>query len=485
MLLALLPMVALPVVGALLSLSGRREFIRWGSVAVACATFLCSLVAVFSSQLPVTFSSLFRLDAMGGVFLLTTCLLYGVAAIYAGGYVGPARTLEDRQYVRRFYALLHLFGFTLIMVPLINNMAVLWIAIELTTITSALLVAIEDSDVALEAAWKYALIASAGLALALIGVVVLYMAGSAILGPSYEPNWTSLVAIAPHLSPGLTVVSLLFVVAGFGTKVGFVPMHTWLPDAHSEAPSPVSALLSGALLASALYGVLRFATITERAAGHVAAQHIFLIFGLLSLLAASFFVLRQNDFKRLLAYSSIEHMGILALAAAFGTPLALYGLFLHVMTHGSAKSLAFFSAGSVLRRYGTKEIAHIRSVIRSMPWTGLCLICAVLAIGGLPPFGTFRSELLIIIGGFSSPIPLAAGALLILVNLAFLGVTWAGTEMAFSQPGRDIILPKAGEVSPWIVTALAIDLFFLVTIGLYVPAPLAHLLHTAVAIMEG
>jgi hydrogenase-4 component F len=155
------------------------------------------------------------------------------------------------------------------------------------------------------------------------------------------------------------------------------------------------------------------------------------------------------------------------------------------MTHGSAKSLAFFSAGSVLRRYGTKEISHIRSVIRSMPWTGLCLICAALAISGLPPFGTFRSELLVIIGGFSSPTPIAAGVLLLLVNLAFLGVTWASTEMTFSQPGRDVTLPKAGEVSPWIVTALAIDLFFLIAIGLYVPAPLAHLLHAAVTILEG
>jgi len=286
---------------------------------------------------------------------------------------------------------------------------VLWIAIELTTISSALLVAIQDTDRALEAAWKYALIASAGLALALNGVILLYAAGASALGSTYEPNWTSLMAVAPKLPPGLVVLSLLFAAAGFGAKAGLVPMHTWLPDAHSEAPSAVSGMLSGALLANAMYAIFRFATIATRAAGPLAVQRVLTIFGILSLLAAAFFVLRQSDYKRLLAYSSIEHMGILALAAAFGTPLALYGLFMHVINHGAAKSLVFFGSGSVLRKYGSKEIDHVGGIMGLMPWTGPALLAGAFAISGLPPFGIFRSELLIVAGGFAGGSFVVAG----------------------------------------------------------------------------
>ncbi|MCL4509072.1 MAG: NADH dehydrogenase FAD-containing subunit [Chloroflexi bacterium] len=480
----LILVLALPILAALVSLVLPRRLVELLGAALAVLAFLCVLTVCFAEPLPSDVSGMLRLDAMGAIFLLTVGLLYAIAAIFSVGYMAGESGPHALPYIRRYYVLLHLFGFTMLLVPLVDNLAILWIAIELTTISSALLVAIEDTDLALEAAWKYALIASAGLALALNGVIILYAAGTSVLGETYEPNWTTLMAVAPKLPPGLVVLSLLFAAAGFGTKAGLVPMHTWLPDAHSEAPSAVSGMLSGALLANAMYAVFRFATIAARAAGPQATQRVLLIFGILSLLTAAFFVLRQGDYKRLLAYSSIEHMGILALAAAFGTPLALYGLFMHVINHGAAKSLVFFGSGSVLRKYGTKEIEKVGGIMNVMPWTGPALLAGAFAISGLPPFGIFRSELLMVAGGFTGGNFAAAAFFLIFVNVAFLGIVWAFTRMIYGprvSSASAALVP--GEVSPWIVTALLLDLVVVVGIGLYVPTPLSHLLTQAATIL--
>lgn len=484
----LVPIVVLPLLAALAALLLSPRANQMVAVAIAGLVFLCALGAAFAGPLPLAVSGIgvLRLDALGAVFLLTVGLVYAVAAVFSVGYLGHERERgRFITYTRQYYLLFHLFGGTMLLAPLLDNLAVLWIAIELTTIVSALLVAIEDTDVALEAAWKYALIASSGLAFALFGVIVLYAAGSAALGPTYEPDWTALMAVAPRLPAGLVILSLLFAVAGFGTKAGLVPMHTWLPDAHSEAPSAVSGMLSGALLADAMYALFRFATIAARAAGPAAPQHVLFVFGIISLLVAAFFVLRQADYKRLLAYSSIEHMGILALAFSFGTPLALYGMLMHVLNHGAAKSLVFFASGSVLRKYGTKEIGKVGGVGRLMPWTGPALLAGALAISGLPPFGTFRSELLMLAGGFGAGAFAPAALFLILVNLAFLGVGWAFTRMVYGPlPGGGKALGR-GEVSPWIVAALLLDLVIVVGIGLYVPTPLSQLLRQAAAILGG
>lgn len=487
--LLLAAIVLLPAIAAVLSFFFPTRVKQLLAVVFASLVSICALVVTFGTTLPLRFGGLgvLRLDAMGAVFLLTVALVYAIASIFSVGYMGnePA-SRRFNTYSQRYYVLFHLFAGSMLLVPLLDNLAVLWIAIELTTIVSALLIAIQDTDIALEAAWKYALIASSGLTFALFGVVVLYAAGSAALGSTYEPDWTALMAVAPRLPGDLVVLSFLFAVAGFGTKAGLVPMHTWLPDAHSEAPSAISALLSGALLADAMYAIFRFATIASRAAGPLPVQRVLLVFGIASLLAAAFFVLRQGDYKRLLAYSSIEHMGILALAASFGTPLALYGLFMHVINHGAAKSLVFFGSGSVLRKYGTKEIAQVGGVLRLMPWTGPALLAGALAISGLPPFGTFRSELLMVTGGFGANAFVPAALFLILVNIAFLGIGWAFTRMVYGpRPGDALAALMPGEVSPWIVAALLLDMVVVVGIGLYVPTPLSHLLGQAAAILGG
>jgi hydrogenase-4 component F len=270
---------------------------------------------------------------------------------------------------------------------------------------------------------------------------------------------------------------------GFGTKVGFVPVHTWLPDAHSEAPAPVSAMLSGALLAAAFYAILRFFQVAVAAGDRAFAEHTLIVFGVISLVAASFFVLRQGNFKRLLAYSSVEHMGIIALGIGFGAPLAVAGALLHVITHASAKGLAFFGTGSLLRGYGTKEVDGVTDAGRRMPWTGPMFMAAALALSGLPLSGVFRSEFQIVAGGFARSQYVGVTILLVFVNLAFFGIIWHVGRMVLSPtapPAADVPLSSAaGERSVWMIAGMLGCLFVVVALGVHLPGDLSALLANA------
>jgi hydrogenase-4 component F len=382
-------------------------------------------------------------------------------------------------FARRYYAYLNLFGWTMLLVPLAADFGSLWITVELTTIVSALLVALERTDAALEASWKYILIASSGLGIALLAIILMYAAGTEALGDSYLPRFADVLGVAGRLPHEPVKLAFLLAVVGFGTKVGFVPMHTWLPDAHSEAPSPVSAMLSGALLAAALYAILRFFQVAVAVGEPRFASRVLLVFGALSLVAASLFVLRQTSYKRLLAYSSIEHMGIVALGIGFGAPLAVAGALLHVITHASAKALAFFGAGSILRRYDTKEIDRVEGAASVLPWSGPMFLTAALALSGLPLSGVLRSEFQIVTGGFAAPAYAWAAVLVIFVNVAFFGVIW--------HAGRMVLSPAAatarGEVSRWMVGAMLVCLAVVVALGVYVPAPLSALLDNATSLL--
>jgi len=423
-----------------------------------------------------------RLDPLGAIFLLTVGLVYGLTPLYTIGYLHGDERPNLPVFHRNFFSLVHLFGWSMLTAPCLNNLAVLWIAVELTTIFSALLVALEGTDTSLEAAWKYVLIASAGLALALLGVVLLYYAGVSTLGNSYQPDWTTLIAAAPHLSSSLVRLAFVVALIGFGTKVGLVPMHTWLPDAHSEGPTPVSAMLSGALLAVALYAVFRVYLIAARTGAADSARGLLLGFGILTLVTAAFFVLRQRNYKRLLAYSSVENMGLLTLATAFGGPLALYGMLLHVINHGATKSMVFFGAGSVSRRYETREIDEVSGIIAVMPYTGPLLLVAVLALGGLPPFGMFRSELLMLTGGLTQGQYAPVAVFLGFVSVLFLGLMFYFTRMIW-RPAPSTT--ARGEVHGLMVVAMALDLIVVVGLGLGVPPPLNSLLQQAAGLFGG
>lgn len=445
-----------------------------GAFALACA-----LVPAVSGA-DVVVGPYLRVDALSVVFLLATGLLYASVALYSIGYVRGEHGGHDiASYQRRLYIGVNVFAATMLAAPLLDGLALLWIAIEITTVVSALLVAIDVSDRSIEAAWKYLLIASVGLGVALLATVFMYYAGAHVYGSSFDLTFSPLVQAGQQLPA--TPVRLAFVLAvlGFGTKVGLVPVHTWLPDAHAEAPTPVSALLSGALLATSFYAVLRYFEIAQGALGPTFPRHMLLAFGLASLLLAALYLLDQGDIKRLFAYSSVEHMGILAIAASFSSRLAAAGMLLHVLAHAAAKGNAFMGAGVLVRKYGTKEVDAIRGALTSLPWSGPLLLVSVLALSASPPFGLFRSEFSIVVGGFSAGGNWAAAALVALVTTAFVGLTWAATRMLFQPasrpgPGTPGAHDRPGEPSWWMVVPVLVGTAVLVLLGVHVPGPLAE-----------
>jgi hydrogenase-4 component F len=481
----LLLVLLLPLAAAVVALASPA---RAGQAATLVSGVVC-LAGVCAVAFAVRNGSTLRLadgwlglDPLGAVFLIPTGLLYAAAGIYSPGYLRRESREGYTAFSRRYFAYLNLFCLALLLVPIATDYGTLWIAVELTTVISALLVALDRTDAALEASWKYVLIASAGLGIGLLGVILLYAAGTPSLGTDYLPRYHTVLADT-HLRPEIVKVAFLLATVGFGTKAGIAPMHTWLPDAHSEAPTPVSALLSGALLASALYAVLRFYQAAVVADGPDFPRRVLVVFGLASLAVAAVFVLRQESYKRLLAYSSIEHIGLIALGIGFGTPLAVAGALLHVINHAAAKGLAFFGAGSILRRYDTKEIAKVGNALDVLPWTGPMFLFAALALCGLPISGIFRSEFQIVVGGFDRPDYLPASLLIVLVNLAFFGVIWHVGRMTLSS-ARPPQPTGTGEPSPWMVAGMALCVIVVVGLGLHVPHDLTSLLNHARTALE-
>lgn len=450
--------------------------------------------APYGSHAVTALGSWLRVDSLSLIFLLATAFLYALTAIFAVGYVS-AEHEPNALYRRRLFAGLNVFAWAMVMATLVNNLGLLWVAIEVTTVVSALLVAIEETDSAVEAAWKYILLASLGLGLSLLATVVMYHAGSYSLGQAYDLSYSKLVGSASGFPAGTVRLAYLLAVLGFGTKVGFFPVHTWLPDAHSEAPTPVSALLSGALLATCFYAILRYYQITERAAGAAFARDVLAGFGVATLLLGALYLASQRDLKRMLAYSSVEHMGILAIGMSFASPLAVAGVLLHVLAHAAAKGTAFFGAGSVVRKLRTKDLDNIRGGMGLLPWSGPLLVAAMLGLSALPPFGTFRSEFSIVAGGLSG---LSGGAghaiaavLVVLVTFAFLGLSWRVTQVMASPgpsgPGPDgpgprgVTMVARGETSKLMVVAMCVALVALVLLGAHPPAQLDNLFHGAVS----
>jgi hydrogenase-4 component F len=485
---------------------------------IACFGLVLALIPTVS-RTSVTYLSYLRVDAVSGVFLLATGFLYAAVAVYAVGYL---KSHHDARYARRFYLGFNIFAWAMLAAPLMGSLALLWIAIEITTVVSALLVAIEDTDGAAEASWKYVLIASAGLGLGLLATIFVYYAGAQVLGVHSD------LAIQPLLHAGArlpkTPVRLAFLLAvvGYGTKTGLVPVHTWLPDAHSEAPTPVSALLSGALLATSFYAILRFYQVAAAALGSGFPRAALLAFGIASLLLASLYVFGQRDVKRFLAYSSVEHMGILAIGVSFGAPIALAGVLLHVMAHAAAKGNAFMGAGVFTVKYGTKQMSSMRDGMRLLPWSGPLFATAIFALSAFPPFGIFRSEFEIVAGGLASGNYTAAAILIVLVTIAFFGLATSVTSMLLrpmpgqapqggwgagqapheqggsggDRPPEEVpvaVRARAradrglapGEPSAWMVIPVLAGLAVLLVLGLHPPGELTGLITRAAAQLGG
>jgi hydrogenase-4 component F len=437
---------------------------------------LIASILVFALAIPITILSAggpyhywvgyLVLDLTGAWVILCTAVVYLLASIYSIGYM---RLLREDDRLWSFYALFSGFAFTILVSAVMNNAGLYWIAIELTTLVSTFLVGFERAAESIEAAWKYIIIVSAGISLALLGTVLFYWCGSFVLGPTYDMTWDALRLAAPKMNPTLAAPSFLLVLVGYGTKVGLAPMHSWLPDAHSESPAPISAMLSGALLNSAMLGIVRYLTVADAAQAGPLARTTLVAFGVVSLLIGALFIVRQSGIKRLMAYSSVEHMGVVALGFGFGGPFGIAGAFYHMLNHSLNKSLMFFGAGNVMRSFGSKEIRNIHGVWRQFPVQGALWLAGAAAITGAPPFGLFLSEIIILRAGLERGYDWATYAMVVLLIVIFIGFLNHFRAMYFDGEEDEAAERLPLRLSRWCVAPMWIALAPLLVFGLWWP----------------
>jgi hydrogenase-4 component F len=424
-----------------------------------------------------------RADGLTAFFLLNIGVVLALVLMYSIGYLChiPAGRFSSPRW---FYSLTFLFAFTMIAVFLSANLGMLWICMESTTLASALLVGFYNTKGAVEAGWKYLVVCTVGIAFALFGTIALYLAAvKSGVNPASALEWAVLMNAAPRLgaTSNLIKLSFVFVAVGYGTKIGFVPMHSWLPDAHAEAPTPISTMLSAVLLNCALYALLRFDTITSRALGGAFSHTLLLIFGCLSITVAALLMVVQRDLKRLLAYSSIEHMGIVALGIGIGGPLGIFGALLHTFNHSIAKSLMFFTAGNVRESFGTLRMRRIHGMARSIPWTSASLVVGSLAIAGMPPFALFISEFMILTAAFSASRYFIATLLMVAISVVFGALLYHFQRML---AGKRMELPTRIKLLPSDFAVMGICTAILIVLGIHIPDVFANLLQRALVVLQ-
>ncbi|MEK1850967.1 MAG: hydrogenase 4 subunit F, partial [Phyllobacterium sp.] len=387
-------------------------------------------------------------DDLNIVFIVLNTFVGFTTSVFSASYI--AHELETGRLTPanlRFYHAMYqimMFGMNLAFVS--NNIGLMWVAVELATLTTVLMVGIYRTHEALEAAWKYFILGSVGIAFALFGTILVYMAAQPIVGEGYDAMaWTLLIEHAAAFDPALLNVAFVFLLLGYGTKVGLAPLHAWLPDAHAEGPTPISAVLSGLLLNVALYAVLRFKILIAASPEAIAPGPLMVTMGLASLIFAAFMLYRRRDVKRLFAYSSIEHMGIIVFAFGMGGPLANFAGLLHMVMHSLTKSAIFYAVGHIAQIKGTQRLSSIRGLTESHPGLGWGLVIGVVAIAGLPPFGIFMSEFLVVSSIFARQ-PLLAILLVFGLLIAFGALLLRLTGVAFGQPRGSIAPAEASYV---------------------------------------
>lgn len=476
-------MMIAPTVAAVGCILVRSPRVSEGlNLAASLVVFVTAIpLTVLSSRGPYHYlSDYIVVDLTGTWVILCTAIVYLLASIYSIGYM---RLLGEDERLWGFYALFSGFALTILLSSVMNNAGLYWIAIELTTLVSTFLVGFERAAESIEAAWKYIIIISAGISLALLGTVLFYWCGSFVLGPTYDMTWDTLRDAAPKMNAALASLSFLLVLVGYGTKVGLAPMHSWLPDAHSESPAPISAMLSGALLNSAMLGIVRYLTIADAAQSGALARATLVAFGVLSLIVGALFIVRQDGIKRLMAYSSVEHMGVVALGFGFGGPLGIAGALYHMLNHSLNKSLMFFGAGNVMRSYGSKEIRSIHDVWTQFPVPGALWLAGAAAITGAPPFGLFLSELVILRAGFERGYDWAVYVMLVLLIVIFIGFLNHFRTMYFNAGAASEDRPT--PMSRWCVAPMWLALAPLVVFGFWWPSALWDHFMAAAQILAG
>lgn len=470
----LIVLLAFPLIGSLvLAVIGERRWAPEANVLISAGTFLTSAWLTFhviTGGPMLVWHEQFFIDPFN-VFLVALTSFVGLTtSVFSRPYM-RIEEIHGRVNARRlrlYHSMFQLFMFTMLLALTTNNMGMLWVAMEAATLTTVLLVSLYRTPASVEAAWKYFILCGVGIAQALFGTILLYFAAEKILGSTGTTAllWTHLNHVKAQLEPTVLSLAFVFLLVGYGTKVGLAPLHNWLPDAHAEGPTPVSAVLSGLLLNVALYAVVRCKVLVQGSIQSALAGNLMMGFGLLSAVLAAFLLWRQRDIKRLFAYSSIEHMGIATFAFGMGGPIANFAALLHMTVHSLTKSAIFFTVGHAAQKAGTQIMDDIRGLVTVNPTVGWGLMLGTLAILGMPPFGVFASEFLILITAMRDH-PWATPILLLALGVAFGAIFSRVQKMVFGETTLKR-LPETPSLLP-VFTHLACVLL----LGLYIPAHLA------------
>jgi hydrogenase-4 component F len=435
------------------------------NVAATALTLACALSLFFRRPQS---GAYLLVDDLNAIFIVLTTFVGFTTSVFSASYIEHELEIGrlTPPFVRFYHAMYQVLMFAMNLALVANNIGLMWVAIELATLTTVLMVGIYRTDEALEAAWKYFILGSVGIALALFGTILVYMAARPVIGEGLDAMvWTILVARAGAFDPALLDVAFVFLLLGYGTKVGLVPLHAWLPDAHAEGPTPISAVLSGLLLNVALYAVLRFKLLLAANAATIAPGPLMVALGLASLVFAAFMLYRRRDIKRLFAYSSIEHMGIITFAFGIGGPLANFAGLLHMTMHSLTKSAIFFAVGHIAQVKGTQRIADMAGLTVTHPVLGWGLILGVVAIAGLPPLGIFMSEFLVVSSTFARA-PLLAIVLVFGLLVGLAGLFLRVNNIAFGEPHGPVAKAKASYVP------MFAHLGIVLAAGIYIPPAL-------------
>ena len=474
--------------GLLLALVGHKRWAPELNALMSLATFAAAVLLtgrVIADGPMTAMDEQFFVDPFNVFLVALTAFVAFTTALFSRPYmrieqhhgrVNPAR-------LRLYHGMYQLFSFAMLLCLLSNNVGILWVAMEGATLTTVLLVSLYRTPASIEAAWKYFILCGVGIAQALFGTILLYFAAEKVLGPGGSSLlWTHLHEVRDQLEPTVLSLAFVFLLVGFGTKVGLVPLHQWLPDAHSEGPTPMSAVLSGLLLNVALYALVRIKMLVDGSLATTPAPHLagqlLMGFGLVSFLVAGLFLHRQRDIKRMFSYSSIEHMGLMTFAFGLGGPLATFGALLHMLVHSLTKSAIFITVGHAAHLAGTQTIDHIRGLIRTQPAIGWSLLLGVVAIAGFPPFGVFTSEFLLLTATMEAQ-PWLTPTLLAGLVIAFAGLFRHLQPMVYGAPpeGQQ---PVAANMLP-----VFLHLGLVLWLGLSIPDFLARWLDRATELITG
>ncbi len=493
-----------PLLAALLASLVRpyRAFVGWIGAWLSLISLGAAFVfvtQVINGQVPtwglklewLNLVDVLRADSLSALMMMCVTTVASLALFLSPGLGRPVQNPHwgELAYgpvqLRRYHVFINLFIAAMLLAVSANNVGVMWITIEATTVFSAFIIPLKLNKASIEASWKYIILCSVGIALAFVGTVLGYFDFVSLSGRIENAlNWPVLLATAPALHPEVMRLAFVFLLVGYGTKAGIAPMHTWKPDAYGESPAPLTALMSSALFAVAMYALLRWKIVADTTLGSAYTDSLFMALGLLSLVVAAFSVVLATDYKRMFAYSSIEHTGLMCLGFALG-PLGAFAALLHLINHTAAKSLMFFLVDNIEHKYRSPLIEKTRGLLKTMPWTGALFAFGLMTLIGLPPGGIFITEFALFRAGFALHHVWLMGIVLALLAVVFISFINHLNTMLYGSPSEEEINPKRPtERFSWRIALLFINVAVLVTLGLILPAPLATLINQSVGIIS-